>query len=563
MRGCRPPAFGLWLARVTIRVIAFRRLQLAPLLLAACGTDLPVPGPDDGGPRPPEAGVEPDLGWSSPDAAEPPVRCVSYSPASYFYEVTLGRTELLRFTLRNTCRAARRIDSVRVVGGDGAFELLPLPLPITLEPDALYRVPVRFSPLEPKSYAAQVAVELDDPGQPEFRVRITGEGVGGELRPLPSRVELGGAPVGCRTATRTVALWNEGPGPMFVFSVELAGPDADAFSLRLEPGVPRDVPAFEGLRAALGFAPQREGEHEAELLVRYNGRQSPGRVPLRAHGVLSRAREERFSLLTRPAHDLVFLAPPSSLERGEREALLSFVRAVRAEDELDLRLIVTPSGARDAVLGVPFACPGFPSALDVQTTEAALLEVLLPCMLSVATNDQPSRSSAALVSLLERHLAAESPSESSLRAAAPLSVVFTTFEDAWRVPIELVLAYLGSVPPELPPGFAAHAYERPAPGQPSLYGPRHHAIVQATGGSFVDPRSGGWTHFFEALHRRMREGPRVVVPALAPVPGSLSVLDAVTSATVAHALAPDRRRVLVEAREGRALVVRYQAACGG
>lgn len=521
-----------------------------------------MPGPDDAGPHRSEAGVGVDLGPASPDASEPPVRCVTYSPAAYFYEVTLGRTELLRFTLRNTCLEPRRIVAVRLVGGEGAFELLPLSLPITLDFEALTRIPVRFAPLEPRSYSAQVAIELDDPGQPEFRVRVSGDGVGGELRPLPAQLDLGAVPVGCRTASRAVGLWNQGPGPMYVFSVELSGPDAAAFSLHLEPGVPRDVPAYHGLRATLGFTPQRAGAHEAELRVVYNGRQSPTSLPLRATAVAPGAREERFTLPARPAHDLFFLAPPSGTDRGERAALLSFLRAVRAEDEVDLRLIISPSGARDPVLGVPFACPGFPFALDVQSTEPALLEALAPCMLSVATNDQPSRSSAVLVALLERAQAAAPLGEGPLRPGVPLHVVFTTLEDAWKVPIELVLDFLESVSPASLADLAVHAYDQPAPGQPSQYGPRHHALVQATGGRFVDLSRAAWSRFFDALQQDLREGPRVIVPELAPAAESLGVFDAVTSATVTHELAMDGRRVKVEAGDGRALVVRYIPSCG-
>lgn len=552
--------FGLALARVTIRVIESRRYLLLSLALAACGMDQSAPG--DGGVGP---GLDvlpgPDLGAFAPDAAGPPARCLSYSPAAYFYEVTLGRTELLRFTVRNTCRGPRRILAARIVGGDGAFALDPLPLPMTLEFEEVLRIPVRFSPLEPRGYEAQVALELEDPEQPEFRVRVLGEGAGGELRAMPSSLDLDGAPVGCRTASRAVALWNEGPGPMYVYSIALEGPDAEAFSFRHDRPLPRDVAAYDGIRVALSFRPKRTGEHEASLLVTYNGKESPARVSLRADAVGERRREERFSLPDPPAHDLVFLVPPASSARGQAEALLEFLRAVSSERLVDLRLLVMPSGARDAVLGTPVACPGFPAPVDVSRVEPALLEVLVPCMLSVGRSELEPRSAAVLVAAMERSFVA-APPEPTLRPDAVTHVVFTAVHDHWRAPIGFVLDFLAAVPAQHPPAFFVHGYEQPAPGQTSPFGPRHHLIVEATDGLFVDQRSTAWSSLFERLYAKMKEGPRPLVPKLPPDWDTLTVFDQTRSATVSYGLDGQARRVWVPAGLGSELSLSYDAACG-
>ena len=524
--------------------------ELAPTELGDAGIDLGA-----------DAQAWADAGFDGPELPERPIRCLDYSPATYFHEVTLGRTELVRVTLTNVCRRPLTILSARVVDESGPFTLDPFPLPFTLEAEERVRMSVRFSPLAPVTYEGQVAVVLDDPGQPEIRVRIVGEGVSGELRALPSQLEFPSAPVFCETSSATLALWNEGPGPMYVYSMVLEGPDRDAFSFTTETNLPRDVPAFEGLSVDLDFHPTRAGPHSASLLVTYNGRQSPARVPLSAVAMVDGHREERFVLPARPLHDLVFLVPPDEIDQGEREALRSFLLEVNRNQEIDLRFSVTPGGALDPVLGAPVACAGFPPLVDVTEVEPELLEVLVPCMLSVARFRGSARSSEVLVSALESD-AARPPDESArFRVGAEVHAVFTTDYDASRIPLPFVFDFLDALSRPRFPAVFVHGYEfpRPTPSRPNAA--RHHELIRATSGLFVDPQSAAWPRFFEALRTRMREGPRPVVPSLPIDPDWMTVLDATSGATVSASLDLEGRRFWVPAHVGPELLLRYRPRC--
>ncbi len=502
-----------------------------------------------------------DSGAENPEIPAPPLRCLGYSPAAYFYQVTLGRTGFLRFTLSNRCARPLQILSAEIVGDSETFTIDPLPLPRTLEFEEVLRIPVRFAPLEPKTYQTQVAIRLDDPEQPEIRVRLTGEGVGGELRPLPARLQLDPAPVSCRSSSITVGLWNEGPGPMYVYSIELDGPDAAAFSFRHEVALPRDVPAFEGLGVELGFHPTRQGEHSASLLVTYNGRQSPARVPITATAFEAGSREERFVLPPKAEHDLVFLVPPENLDRGVQAALLDFLLEVNREDAIDLRLFVTPTGAFDAALGQPAACAGFSSTIDLSSVSPALLEVLVPCMLSVARTEAIARSSDVLLAALERSLSTPEGQPPDLRPSAMTHSVFTTFIDASKVPLPFVLGALAAFPQERLPAVFVHGYEYPAPGQPGAQGARHHLLIRATGGLFVDQQSAAWSRFFGALYLRMKGGPRPLVLGLACEAATLEVIDLVKGSTVSASLDSRGRRVWVPTDAGPELLLRYEPRC--
>lgn len=158
---------------------------------------------------------------------------------------------------------------------------------LTLEPDEFCVVVVRFKPAVGGEQTAQLSVPSDDPGSPHV-LSVSGTGVGptrplvltpGVLGVVPGALDFG--LVVAKKARPLASLNLTTSGAVGRVSTRFEGPDAGAFGSAAAPLFCHPRAMNPTCPVAVVFAPQREGPHEATLVI--TGRNS-NTVTVALHG---------------------------------------------------------------------------------------------------------------------------------------------------------------------------------------------------------------------------------------------------------------------------------------
>ncbi len=186
---------------------------------------------------------------------------------------------------RNNGTATLSPQSASVAGADGADFLLRSNDCVgrPLAPGAGCLVGIGFNPA--RSGARRALLSLD-PGfeLAPIPIELRGSGVVSALRVDPGRSDFGKVYLG-RVEDRGLTLTNEGSARLVIRGLRFEGDDAAAFDLG-----PMSCPLDTGLaprascKLEIGFEPEIAKTYQAQLVLEYNGPDSPARVALVGEG---------------------------------------------------------------------------------------------------------------------------------------------------------------------------------------------------------------------------------------------------------------------------------------
>ncbi|MBM7113483.1 choice-of-anchor D domain-containing protein [Archangium primigenium] len=153
---------------------------------------------------------------------------VTPSSVLEFGAVRVGHAKTLEVQVQNRGTGSVTIPAVNVQGAS-AFVLDGAPIfPLTLAPDGIFTLRVRFTPMGEGAFAAQLSLKNDDPSAEPLGVAMRGQGAMPRLETPYATLDFGTVALGTSSVQR-VFLRNTGSGDTFLHAADIAG--APAFSL--------------------------------------------------------------------------------------------------------------------------------------------------------------------------------------------------------------------------------------------------------------------------------------------------------------------------------------------
>ncbi len=187
-----------------------------------------------------------------------------------FQSAAVGDFSMNSFEIESVGDGPLLIESIEVVGGDGAFTLDSLfTFPMTIEPDA-DPVPVRiiFAPLDAGTLSAQVLIRSNALDQNEFFVDLQPPGTGAELFVDPDPVVFGRVSPGER-APLDVNIANNGTSGIILYGMNVSG--SAEFELTGDGGVqlPHLLAPNEFITIEITYSPDSDGFDEGVLVIEH------------------------------------------------------------------------------------------------------------------------------------------------------------------------------------------------------------------------------------------------------------------------------------------------------
>lgn len=190
-----------------------------------------------------------------------------------------------RVQVRNTGSATLFLRLISIAGANdaefllGSDECVGRPLP----PGQACSIAIGFNPIRSGSRRAVLSI---DPGfelEP-IRIGLEGSGVVSALRADPGRLDFPQTYLG-GLETRNLTLTNEGSARLEIRGLRFEGSDAAAFDLgRMSCPLDSGIASGASCRLGISFEPTTAKRYSAQLVVEYNGPDSPARVELGGEG---------------------------------------------------------------------------------------------------------------------------------------------------------------------------------------------------------------------------------------------------------------------------------------
>ncbi|WP_373044276.1 choice-of-anchor D domain-containing protein [Vulgatibacter sp.] len=276
-------------------------------------------------------------------------------PASLdFGVVEPGTSESRSLLVRNRGSDACLVHDVRIAPGSHPGFAVDAPAERRIEPGADLQLQVRFTSAGPVPAATgTLALQISEPDEPLVEVPLAATAESRCLELSAASLDFGVAAPGC-ALERSVLLLNRCALPVEIDGLDLEGSAAFSFA------GPVAIPAGEGRRVDLRFAPAVTGITTGSLAIRADG-QTPYRLPLAGEGGPDQ-HVDRWAPFEREPLDLLWVVDDRAGVEGLRAAaaagVADFATALAGFDlqvgvtsicpDVDGRLL--PLGAADRVL---------------------------------------------------------------------------------------------------------------------------------------------------------------------------------------------------------------------
>ena len=194
-----------------------------------------------------------------------------------FGQVPLQQAVISPLVLENGRALAAATTLSAITGADANAFFVDVTSPLEVPAGGRVEVPVRFSPLAQRSYAATITIQRG-PACPSAQVRLIGEGNDQAISWSPVRLDFGRLPLGV-SVTKTVTVVNNSN-----VALSFAGslPSTD---FALEPGTPTILPARSRVTVQVTCAPQTLGPLSGLLAIDLGTLPiTPARIPLTCVG---------------------------------------------------------------------------------------------------------------------------------------------------------------------------------------------------------------------------------------------------------------------------------------
>jgi dienelactone hydrolase len=182
-------------------------------------------------------------------------------------------------TLNNYGTATLTIASINFTGADPNDFAQTNTCGSSVGPGGSCTISVTFTPTQPGSRTATLAVTDNAPGSPQT-VSLTGVGTVVELN--PTSLSFGNVPVGQQSSPKQTTLTNVGSTRLNISSITITGADPGEFSQMNNCGT--GIGGHGSCTITVTFRPSEQGSDSANVSVSDDGGDSPQQVPLSGTG---------------------------------------------------------------------------------------------------------------------------------------------------------------------------------------------------------------------------------------------------------------------------------------
>ena len=340
--------------------------------------------------------------------------------------VERGRVATLPLELRNSGTSCT-VSNVRL-SGDPEFAIstgAPAGT-ITIPPGGTHRIDVQYAPTAYGNNTTLLQFESDDPAQMTAQIPIAGASDQSFLVVIPSALDFGVVPIGCRSASRTVTVYNTGSSPVQLNNIFL-DPSTSAELELTSTATPRTLGAGASIVIQLTYHPANVGQDAGALFISHSANVVPTVVPLIGEGAVAPTETEIFNQTASERADVLFVVDNSgSME--EEQALLgtnlaAFLAFAQAQG-IDYQIAVTTTDVRSR--GEHGRFVGTPPIITPATANAE--NVFLQIVTGLGTNGSGDEQG-----LEASYLALSDPlintwNAGFLRADAALAVIYVSDE---------------------------------------------------------------------------------------------------------------------------------------
>lgn len=202
------------------------------------------------------------------------------------HKVGTQKDSLMVATIKNIGNVPVDIQTVDISGG-GLPEFTiqnGSGAPITLMPDSVMLVDLRFSPNKIGLAVADLLFHYDGVGSPA-RVLLHGEGTGEQIQIANAVINFGSHKLGTfKDSIQAQTLKNIGTASVDISQIRITGADASAFTIQNGSGNNVSIAPGESIRIDLRFTPEKTGLAVADLIYEFVGGGSPAQVRLTGSG---------------------------------------------------------------------------------------------------------------------------------------------------------------------------------------------------------------------------------------------------------------------------------------
>ena len=207
--------------------------------------------------------------------------------------IDAGSSSPVAAVITNTGESNLTISSVSIAGTNAAeFTIAADTAETVLTQNMSRTVNIAFDPAATGQRTANLQIATDDFDNPTVSISLTGEGVASNvvvpsIQVTPNTVDYPDAQdINNKTAIlKTVAITNTGNGDLAINSIELTGPNRDAFVITTDSGESVLAP-MEARTIVLNFSPNVTGNLSATLTITSNDPDSPTiQVPITGEAV--------------------------------------------------------------------------------------------------------------------------------------------------------------------------------------------------------------------------------------------------------------------------------------
>ncbi|MCK6551285.1 choice-of-anchor D domain-containing protein [Myxococcota bacterium] len=263
--------------------------------------------------------------------------------------VARGRTARMPVHLRAAGGVACTISGLRIQGSPELTITSGAVAQVTIAPGDAHALEITYSPTAYGNHAAQLTFTSNDPAMPTAVIPLSGSSAPTDLLVVPAAVDFNLVPVGCRSPTRTVTLYNTGSNTITVQSTALDATTSPEYSLSplFSPTV---IPAGGSATMTVRYAPNELGVDTGVIFVTSDAAAVPIAVPLSGRGEVNPVVTDNFQQVP-SASDVLFVIDNSGSMAEEQAGIgsnLASFLAFAQSNGLDYQIGVVTTDVENA-----------------------------------------------------------------------------------------------------------------------------------------------------------------------------------------------------------------------
>ena len=204
-----------------------------------------------------------------------------------FNPTYLGESSEAKININNTGEANLVIEDIQFRSNlDNAFELSDLNLPMTIEPNSLESITIKFTPVKLAEYSTELIIKSNSELNKEIKVNISASADIKQPDLVLSVTEIDFGEVENESSKdEKFIMKNDGIADLVVYSIEVES-NKSHFQIQ-ELDYPIIISPEEEKEITITFSPQEEGEINTKILINSNDEEKMSEILVRGSGLFS------------------------------------------------------------------------------------------------------------------------------------------------------------------------------------------------------------------------------------------------------------------------------------